>query len=65
MSGFGIGAVHTEQSIAEWIIPSCLALLFLGFMIFASKKLGWFSKVKKDDVALFNEKIKNRKQKKA
>ena len=65
LSGFGIGAVHTEQSIAEWSIPSCLALLFLGFMIFASKKLGWFSKVKKDDVALFNEKIKNRKQKKA
>lgn len=65
LAGFGIGAVHTEQSIAEWIIPSCLGLLFLGFMIFASKKLGWFSKVKKDDVALFNAKIEARRLKKA
>jgi hypothetical protein len=34
-------------------------------MIFASKKLGWFSKVKKDDVAEFNAKIEERRQAKA
>lgn len=61
LAGFGIGAVKTEQGIMDWIVPSCLALLFLGFVIFASKKLGWFSKVKKDDVALFNAKIEARK----
>lgn len=64
LAGFGIGAVKTEQSILEMLVPSCLALLFLGFVIFASKKLGWFSKVKKDDVALFNAKIEARKAKK-
>lgn len=64
LAGFGIGAVKTEQSMLDMLVPSCLALLFLGFVIFASKKLGWFSKVKKDDVALFNAKIEARKAKK-
>lgn len=34
---------------------------YLAFVIFASKKLGWFSRVKKDDVAEFNEKIASKK----
>lgn len=65
LAGFGIGAVKTEQGILDWIVPSCLGLQFLGFVMIASKKLGWFSKVKKDDVALFNAKIEARKAKKA
>lgn len=61
LTGFGIGAVKTDQEVSELIVTSCLALLFLAFTIFASKKLGWYSKVKKDDVALFNAKIEAKK----
>ncbi len=36
--------------------------LYIGFLIFAKKKLGWFDKVRKDDAALFNAKLAQRKQ---
>jgi len=65
LAGFGIGGVKTEVSLLELIVPAILGLLFLGFIILATKKFSWFSKVKKDDVALFNAKIEAKKAKKS
>lgn len=65
LTGFGIGGISSDIEITPTIFVSVCALIYLAFMIFASKKLGWFSKVKKDDVAEFNAKIEARKQAKA
>lgn len=40
----------------------CCMGLYIGFLVFAKKKLGWFDKVKKDDAAQFNAKISRRAQ---
>ena len=65
LTGFGIGDISKDVEIAPTILVAVCALIYLAFMIFASKKLGWFSKVKKDDVAEFNAKIEARRQAKA
>lgn len=65
LTGFGIGGISKDVEIAPTILVAVCALIYLAFMIFASKKLGWFSKVKKDDVAEFNAKIEARRQTKA
>ena len=65
LTGFGIGGISKDVEIAPTILVAVCALIYLAFMIFASKKLGWFSKVKKDDVAEFNAKIEERRQAKA
>lgn len=65
LTGFGIGGISKDVEIAPTILVAVCALIYLAFMIFASKKLGWFSKVKKDDVAEFNAKIEARRQAKA
>ena len=65
LTGFGIGGISKDVEIAPTILVAVCALIYLAFMIFASKKLGWFSKVKKDDVTEFNAKIEARRQAKA
>ena len=65
LTGFGIGDISKDVEIAPTILVAVCALIYLAFMIFASKKLGWFSKIKKDDVAEFNAKIEARRQAKA
>ena len=58
--GFGIGAIESDVTILSMVITGGFQLLYLAFIIFATKKLGWFSKIKKDDVAVFNAKIEAR-----
>ena len=65
LTGFGIGKVSTDVDYGSLIFVTVCGGLYLAFMIFASKKLGWFSKVKKDDAAEFNAKIEARNQAKA
>ena len=65
LTGFGIGKVSTNVDYGSLIFVTVCGGLYLAFMIFASKKLGWFSKVKKDDAAEFNAKIEARNQAKA
>ena len=54
-AGFGIGRVKSDVEIIELIVSIVIFGLYLAFIIFADKKLGWFSKVKKDDLTPFNE----------
>lgn len=61
-AGFGFGGVQSEVAVVDLIIDVVLCALYLGFIIFADKKLGWFSRVKKDDLAAFNAKIAAREQ---
>lgn len=56
-AGFGFGGVATNVQIVDLIAAAAICGLYLAFIIFADKKLGWFSRVKKDDVATFNAKI--------
>ena len=64
-TGFGFGGITSEVQIVELVFDVIICGLYLAFIIFASKKLGWFSKVKKDDVAIFNAKIEAKRAKKA
>lgn len=57
LAGFGFGGVTSEVQIGDLITAVVLCGLYLAFVIFADKKLGWFSRVRKDDAALFNAKI--------
>ena len=56
-AGFGFGSVATNDQVVDLIAAVAVCGLYLAFIIFADKKLGWFSRVKKDDVATFNAKI--------
>ena len=60
-AGFGFGGIQTNIDILSFVLVLAFDLAYLAFIIFASKKLGWFSRVKKDDVAEFNEKIASKK----
>lgn len=61
LAGFGIGGVRTDVDITELIAVLVFVCLYLAFIIFADKKLGWFSKFKRDDAAEFDAKIAARK----
>ena len=56
-AGFGFGGVTSEVQIGDLISATVICGLYLAFIIFADKKLGWFNHIKKDDVAAFNAKI--------
>ena len=64
-TGFGFGGITSEVQIVDLVFDVIICGLYLAFIIFADKKLGWFSKVKKDDVAIFNAKIEAKRAKKA
>lgn len=57
LSGFGISSIATSVSFMDFLFPIIFCLLYLGFIVLATKKFGWFSKVKKDDVASFNANV--------
>ncbi|MBR1481547.1 MAG: CPBP family intramembrane metalloprotease [Ruminococcus sp.] len=61
-AGFGFGAVQSEVDVFSVVIIIPCFCLYIAFLLFAKKKLGWFGKVRKDDAALFNQKIALRKQ---
>jgi len=58
MSGFGFGAITSEQSISEVLLENAVKIAFFIFIIIASKKFHWFDEVKYDDAAGFNAKKK-------
>ena len=59
--GCGMCAIQTNIDILSFVLVLAFDLAYLAFIIFASKKLGWFSRIRKDDVAEFNEKIASKK----
>lgn len=59
-SGFGFGAVTSEVDVLSLVFEICCMALYIGFLVLAKKKFGWFEKIKKDDAAQFNEKIAQR-----
>ncbi len=62
LTGFGFGGVKTNVEVIDLVITGVLFCVYLAFIIFASKKLGWFSHIKKDAAAEFNAKIAAKKQ---
>lgn len=46
LCGFGFGAISSEVGVIDSCITVGLSLLYLCFIVFADKRLGWFSKVK-------------------
>lgn len=64
-AGFGLGAIHTNVDIPSFIMDIFVCVLYLAFIIFADKKLGWFNHKKKDDVSEFNAKIEAKRAAKA
>ena len=46
LTGFGIGKISSEVSVWSVVMVSALCLIYVGIMLFADKKLGWFSHVK-------------------
>jgi membrane protease YdiL (CAAX protease family) len=62
LTGFGFGSVKTEVEVMDLIIVTVLCCVYLAFVIFADKKLGWFNRIKKDSAAEFNAKIEAKKQ---
>ena len=63
-TGFGFGSVTSNVQIVDLILDVIICGIYLAFIIFADKKLGWFNRVKKDDAAIFNAKIAAKKAKK-
>ncbi|WP_316608668.1 type II CAAX endopeptidase family protein [uncultured Ruminococcus sp.] len=61
-AGFGFGAIRSQVDVFSMVMTVCCMGLYIGFLVFAKKKLGWFDKVKKDDAAQFNAKISRRAQ---
>lgn len=46
LTGFGIGKISSEVNVWSVVMVSALCLIYVGIMLFADKKLGWFSHVK-------------------
>ena len=63
--GFGFQSTGSEVSIADMVISLIVSVLYLAFIIYADKKLGWFDHIIKDDVSEFNAKYEMRKARKA
>lgn len=64
-TGFGFGSVTSNVQIVDLIFDVIICGVYLAFIIFADKKLGWFNRIKKDDAAIFNAKIAAKKAKKS
>ena len=64
-SGFGFGAIQSDVSVASLIAGALCMALYICFIVFAKKKLGWFDKVRRDDAAEFNAKYAERQKAKA
>lgn len=55
-TGFGIGKIAEDGSLAGTVFTVVLMLAYSAFIVFYAKKKGWFNEIKKDDLAIFNEK---------
>ncbi|MBR0365542.1 MAG: CPBP family intramembrane metalloprotease [Clostridia bacterium] len=63
--GFGFESTGTEVSFVDMAVSFGVCVLYLVFIIYADKKLGWFDNIIKDDVSGFNAKYEERKARKA
>ena len=61
-TGFGFEGLTSNVQIGDLISDIIICGLYLAFIIFADKKLGWFNRVKRDDAAIFNAKIAAKQQ---
>lgn len=64
-TGFGFDGVSSEVQIGDLISDIIICGLYLAFIIFADKKLGWFNRIKRDDAGRFNAKIAAKQAKKS
>lgn len=61
-TGFGFEGLTSNVQIGDLISDIIICGLYLAFIIFADKKLGWFNRIKRDDAAIFNAKIAAKQQ---
>ncbi len=57
MTGFGFGAISSEQTIPSVVLNLAHKVLFLLFILYASKKWHWFDETKRDDATEWNAKM--------
>lgn len=46
LTGFGIGKISSEVSVWSVVLISALCLVYIGIMLLADKKFGWFNHIK-------------------
>ena len=54
-SGLGWGAIKSEVDVRDIIVDILVYVVYIGFIVYADKKLHWFDEVKKDDVEIYNK----------
>ena len=57
VDGLGIGAIASEVSTLDLFVTLAIDTVYVLALLFLRKK-GWFDRIRKDDVAAFNEKVK-------
>ncbi len=57
VDGLGIGAIASEVSTLDLFVTLAVDTVYVLALLFLRKK-GWFDRIKTDDVAAFNEKVK-------
>ena len=63
VDGLGIGAIASEVSTLDLFVSLAIDVVYVLALFFLRKK-GWFDRIKKDDAAAFNEKVKTKYAKK-
>ena len=56
MAGFGYAEIKTDADVPGLIVDSLINIAYVVFLLVIDKKFHWFDEVKKDDVAIYNEK---------
>ena len=64
-SGLGWGAIKSEVDVRDIIVDILVYVVYIGFIVYADKKLHWFDEVKKDDVEIYNKKAQEKLDRKA
>ena len=57
VDGLGIGAIASEVSTLDLFVTLAIDTVYVLTLLFLRKK-GWFGRIRRDDVAAFNEKVK-------
>ena len=57
VDGLGIGAIASEVSTLDLFVTLAIDTVYVLTLLFLRKK-GWFDRIRRDDVAAFNEKVK-------
>lgn len=56
MAGFGYAEIKTDADVPGLIVDTLINIAYVVFLFVIDKKFHWFDEVKKDDVAIYNEK---------